>query len=67
MSARPGLYGGQPVMVVPTVINSYSVMLSCHCAIMELRVTGVMGRVRSKGDFTSVMVVLDGKMKLHAL
>jgi hypothetical protein len=23
MSARPGLYGGQPVMVVPTVINSY--------------------------------------------
>jgi len=24
MSARPGLYGGQPVMAVPTVINSYS-------------------------------------------
>jgi hypothetical protein len=22
MSARPGLYGGQPVMVVPTVINN---------------------------------------------
>jgi hypothetical protein len=22
MSARPGLYGGQPAMVVPTVINS---------------------------------------------
>ena len=23
MSARPGLYGGQPAMAVPTVINSY--------------------------------------------
>jgi hypothetical protein len=25
MSARPGLYGGQPVMAVPTVIANYSV------------------------------------------
>jgi hypothetical protein len=23
MSARPGLYGGQPAMAVPTVINSW--------------------------------------------
>jgi hypothetical protein len=23
MSARPGLYGGQPAMAVPTVINNY--------------------------------------------
>jgi hypothetical protein len=27
MSARPGLYGGQPVMAVPTVIDKLTVWL----------------------------------------
>jgi hypothetical protein len=28
MSARPGLYGGQPVMVVPTVIDNIATALA---------------------------------------
>jgi hypothetical protein len=38
MSARPGLYGGQPVMVVPTVINSYPVV--------GTRIVSAMGTLR---------------------
>jgi hypothetical protein len=40
MSARPGLYGGQPAMVVPTVINiqaenHWCGLYECHRALVE--------------------------------